>query len=50
MAIAGYLGSSDVFDKALTSFAKRYAKQNLQDYQAFRGEIEAGRLEADTTH
>jgi hypothetical protein len=50
VAIAGYLGSNDVFDKALTRFAERYAKQNLQDYQAFKGEIEAGRLEADTTH
>jgi uncharacterized protein (DUF2252 family) len=50
VAIAGYLGSNDVFDKALTRFAERYAKQNLQDYQAFKGEIEAGRLAADTTH
>ena len=50
VAIAGYLGSSDVFDKALTSFAERYAKQNLQDYEVFKGEIEAGRLEADTSH
>jgi uncharacterized protein (DUF2252 family) len=46
VAIAGYLGSSDVFDQALTEFAEIYADQNEQDYEAFLQEIREGRLEA----
>jgi uncharacterized protein (DUF2252 family) len=46
VAIAGYLGSSDTFDQALTEFAERYADQNERDYQAFLEEIRSGRLEA----
>ena len=46
VAIAGYLGSSDTFDQALTEFAERYADQNERDYEAFLGEIRGGRLEA----
>jgi uncharacterized protein (DUF2252 family) len=46
VAIAGYLGSSDTFDRALTEFAQRYADQNQRDYQAFLKEIRSGRLEA----
>lgn len=34
-AIAGYLGKSDEFDRALVSFASAYADQNLADYEAF---------------
>ena len=46
IAIAGYLGSSDTFDQALTEFAERYADQNQRDYEAFLEEIQSGRLEA----
>ena len=46
VAIAGYLGSSDTFDPALTEFAERYADQNELDYEAFLEEIRTGRLEA----
>jgi uncharacterized protein (DUF2252 family) len=46
IAIAGYLGSNDTFDKALTEFAERYADQNQRDYEAFLEEIRSGRLEA----
>lgn len=46
VAIAGYLGSSDTFDQALTEFAERYADQNERDYKAFVEEIRAGRLDA----
>ncbi|MGI9518385.1 MAG: DUF2252 family protein, partial [Pirellulaceae bacterium] len=46
IAIAGYLGSSDSFDDAMTEFAECYADQNQSDYEAFRAEIGAGRLEA----
>jgi hypothetical protein len=42
--IAGYLGQSDRFDKALTEFAFRYADQNEADYAQFQQAIEAGRL------
>jgi uncharacterized protein (DUF2252 family) len=48
VAIAGYLGSSDTFDQALTEFAERYADQNERDYDAFKEEIRSGRLEAAT--
>src|SRR4029077_5719487 len=34
IAIAAYLGNSDVFDRAVTKFAVAYADQNERDYQA----------------
>jgi hypothetical protein len=43
--LAGYLGSSTVFDQALAAFAVGYADQNEKDYEAFLGAIRAGRLE-----
>jgi len=43
--LAGYLGSSAMFDEALAAFAVRYADQNERDYEAFLGAIRAGRLE-----
>ncbi|MDJ0850727.1 MAG: DUF2252 family protein, partial [Myxococcota bacterium] len=46
VAIAGYLGSGDVFDRALASFAERYADQNARDFGAFAEEIRSERLEA----
>jgi hypothetical protein len=46
VAIAGYLGSNDTFDRALTEFSERYADQNERDYEAFLEEIRNGRLEA----
>jgi uncharacterized protein (DUF2252 family) len=45
VAISGYLGSSDVFDKAVTEFAERYADQNERDYQAFLADIKTQGLE-----
>jgi uncharacterized protein (DUF2252 family) len=35
VAIAAYLGKSDTFDRAVTSFAAAYATQNRADYDAF---------------
>ncbi|MGZ4374195.1 MAG: DUF2252 domain-containing protein, partial [Gaiellaceae bacterium] len=35
IAIAAYLGKSDVFDRAVAAFAARYAAQNLADFHAF---------------
>ncbi|MFG3346108.1 DUF2252 domain-containing protein [Streptomyces sp. NPDC048018] len=42
IAIAAYLGSSDVFDKAIADFALRYAAQNADDYAALSAGIAAG--------
>ena len=46
IAIAGYLGSGDVFDRAVTKFAFTYADQNNSDYEAFVHAIKSGRIEA----
>lgn len=40
--IAGYIGKSDTFDKALVSFAKSYAKQNEQDYKKLMEAAKSG--------
>jgi uncharacterized protein (DUF2252 family) len=46
IAIAGYLGSGDTFDKAVTEFAFTYADQNDRDYAAFITAIDNGHIEA----
>jgi uncharacterized protein (DUF2252 family) len=46
IAIAEYLGEDDQFDRSIADFAKRYADQNEQDYQAFVAAIRSGRLHA----
>jgi hypothetical protein len=43
-AIAGYLGSGDIFDFAMSSFAERYADQNERDYAALSRAAETGRI------
>jgi hypothetical protein len=48
IAIAAYLGSADVFDRAITAFAEDYADQNERDHTALLEAIESGRLEAKT--
>ncbi|HCU95811.1 MAG TPA: DUF2252 domain-containing protein [Actinobacteria bacterium] len=45
-AIAAYLGTSDKFDQAITSFSERYAGQNERDYQAFSDAVHTGRITA----
>jgi uncharacterized protein (DUF2252 family) len=47
-SISGYLGSSDVFDKAIGKFAMAYADQTLSDHQALVEAIESGRVAAET--
>ncbi|MFE2554884.1 DUF2252 domain-containing protein [Streptomyces sp. NPDC059352] len=42
IAIAGYLGTSDVFDRAVADFALTYAEQNADDYSALGAAIAAG--------
>lgn len=46
IALAGYLGDSDAFDKSITDFAQPYADQNDQDYKEFANAIHSGRLQA----
>lgn len=43
--IAGYMGKSEVFDKALAAFGKSYADQTEQDHAAFKNAIRQGRIE-----
>jgi len=45
-AIAGYLGTSDTFDKAMADFAAAYAEQNAGDHRLLREAVTAGRVEA----
>jgi uncharacterized protein (DUF2252 family) len=46
IAIAGYLGSTDPFDRAIAEFAERYADQNERDHAALLDAIASGRVEA----
>ena len=45
-AIAAYLGTSDVFDRAMLRFATTYAECNKADHTAFTRAIADGQLEA----
>jgi len=47
IAIAAYLGSSDVFDKAITQFASAYADQNERDHKELVDAVASGRLTAE---
>ncbi len=46
VAIAAYLGGSDVFDKAMGEFALAYADQTAVDHEALLAAIDSGRLVA----
>jgi uncharacterized protein (DUF2252 family) len=48
VAIASYLGKSDVFDQAIAAFAETYADQNERDYEALRNAVDDGRIKAQT--
>ena len=47
IAIASYLGSSDVFDRAIAEFAEAYADQNERDHAALLDAMRTGRVQAD---
>ena len=47
IAIAAYLGGSDVFDRAIAKFAAAYADQNERDYQALVDTAKSGRITAE---
>jgi hypothetical protein len=46
IAISGYLGDGDTFDRSIADFAERYADQNERDFQEFVAAVGSGRLEA----
>jgi uncharacterized protein (DUF2252 family) len=48
VAVAGYLGSGDVFDLAMARFAEVYADQNERDYGALKEAVASGRVKAET--
>jgi uncharacterized protein (DUF2252 family) len=48
IAIAAYLGKSDVFDQALAGFAEAYADQNERDHAALDEAVKEGRVTAET--
>jgi uncharacterized protein (DUF2252 family) len=47
IAIAAYLGGSDVFDKAIAQFAVTYADQNERDHQALVDAVTSGKITAE---
>ncbi|MGO9779077.1 MAG: DUF2252 domain-containing protein [Streptosporangiaceae bacterium] len=47
IAIAAYLGGSDVFDQAITEFADAYADQNERDHDAVIEAVKSGRIAAE---
>jgi uncharacterized protein (DUF2252 family) len=46
VAIAGYLGKGETFDRSIAAFAESYADQNEADCAAVRAAVEACELEA----
>ena len=47
-AIAGYLGKSDKFDRALATYAEGYADRTEHDHAALAAAVTDGRIEAVT--
>jgi uncharacterized protein (DUF2252 family) len=47
IAIAAYLGGSDVFDRAITEFADAYADQNERDHDEVVKAVKSGRIVAE---
>ncbi len=47
IALASYLGVSDVFDNAIADFAVRYADQNERDFEAMQAAHASGRIQAE---
>jgi uncharacterized protein (DUF2252 family) len=47
IAIASYMGKSDVFDRAIAEFSVAYADQNERDYQAMQAAVESGRIKSE---
>jgi len=49
-AIAGYIGTSDTFVRALTTFAEAYADQNERDHAEFLDALKSGAIASAETH
>ncbi len=49
IAIASYLGTSDVFDRAIADFCIAYADQNECDHRTFKDAVASRRLAAETS-
>lgn len=47
--LAGYLGATERWDKALAKFAFAYADQTTQDYEKFTAAIRSGKIKAGRT-
>ena len=45
--LSGYMGTSDKFDKAISSFSFEYADQNEKDYTSLMSAIKEGKIEAE---
>jgi hypothetical protein len=43
--ISGYLGKTDVFDKAIATFASAYADQSERDHATLKKAARSGRVE-----
>ncbi len=48
IAIGGYLGTGESFDRAIAEFSERYADQNELDYAALAEAARSGRIQAET--
>jgi uncharacterized protein (DUF2252 family) len=48
--ISGYIGKSDVFDKAVGTFAQLYADQTERDFEVFTEAVKSGEIPADVEH
>jgi Uncharacterized protein conserved in bacteria (DUF2252) len=44
--LSGYMGKSDVFDRAMAAFSKAYADQNEKDHAALARAVRKGTVEA----
>ena len=47
IALAAYLGASDVFDNAIADFAVAYADQNERDFELMQAAAKSGRIQAE---
>jgi hypothetical protein len=48
IAIAAYMGKSDVFDTAIADFSAAYADQNERDYERLQEAVTKGTIKAET--
>jgi uncharacterized protein (DUF2252 family) len=49
VAIASYLGRSDVFDRAILAFSEAYSEQNDRDFKTLADAVATGRIRAEFT-